>query len=349
MSENRYAAYRRVRSGIFSSALLSVALPRTASAHVKWFCAFDVAGQPVGLENVLCADFEQLTVLAIAVLFAGCLMERTPIGFAMVRALNRVTAWVRVNTELVMRATCGFFFISIWTLGGIILTPELKSTSPLISWVQIIIVFGLISRRTLLISGLGIVALYGIAVRDYGIFHLMDYPIFLGIAAYLALTGIQRDLFGIRPLDLMRWTAGFTLMWASVEKWAYPEWSYPLLITHPAMTVGYDVSYYMRAAGAIEFTLAFALLWTPLVRRFAAIMLAAIFIGAISEFGKVDAIGHSGIIAVLLVVMADDAVSYRLIRWWQPFLAPVGYGVSLAGILAAYYVAHAAMFGTAIL
>jgi len=36
-----------------------------ASAHVKWFCAFNVAGQPRGLENVLCADFEGLVGLAV--------------------------------------------------------------------------------------------------------------------------------------------------------------------------------------------------------------------------------------------------------------------------------------------
>jgi len=37
----------------------------TADAHVKWFCAYNVAGQPDGLENVLCLDFEFLTGLSV--------------------------------------------------------------------------------------------------------------------------------------------------------------------------------------------------------------------------------------------------------------------------------------------
>ena len=326
----------------------TVVLPRPASAHVKWFCAFDVAGQPQGLENVLCADFEQLTALALGALLAGCVLEMTSVGEAMLRAFNRVTSGLRGNSEIVIRATCGFFFVAIWTLGGVLLTPELKVTSPWVPWLQIAVAAGLISRRTLPLSALGIVALYGIAVRDYGVFHLMDYPIFLGIAAYLALTGLQRDLFGVRPLDIMRWAAGITLMWASIEKWAYPDWTFPLFISHPAMSMGFDVAYFMRAAGVVEFVLAFALMWTPLVRRSAAIILTGIFVSAIPEFGKIDAIGHSAIIAVLLVVAADNATSARSSRWWQPLLAPIGYGVSLAGVLFTYYAAHAALFGTVI-
>ena len=125
-------------------------------------------------------------------------------------------------------------------------------------------------------------------IWEYGIFHLADYPVFLGVAAYLALVGLQRDLFGVSPLDVVRWTAGITLMWASIEKWAYPEWSYPLFSTHPDMSMGFDPDFFMRAAGAIEFALAFALMWTPLVRRVAAIMLSGMFVSAVLEFGKVD-------------------------------------------------------------
>ncbi|MDW4793705.1 hypothetical protein NQ358_24145, partial [Escherichia coli] len=91
------------------------------------------------------------------------------------------------------------------------------------------------------------------------------------------------------------YAAAVTLMWASVEKWAYPEWSFPLLIEHAAMTLGFDNEFYMRAAGMVEFALAFALIWTPLIRRCAAAVLTGMFISACFEFGKIDTIGHSAI------------------------------------------------------
>jgi hypothetical protein len=51
----------------------------------------------------------------------------------------------------------------------------------------------LISRRTMPLSALGIVVLFAIAVSQYGVFHLADYPIFLGVAAYLA-NGVRCDV-----------------------------------------------------------------------------------------------------------------------------------------------------------
>jgi hypothetical protein len=108
--------------------------------------------------------------------------------------------------------------------------------------------------------------------------------------------------------------------------------------------MGYDGGLFMRAAGVIEFTLAFALLWTPLVRRSAAIILAAMFIGACFEFGKLDVIGHAPIVIVLLVLIGDDArmeVSRKHL-----LLAPVSYAAALAIFLACYYGAHAALFGS---
>jgi hypothetical protein len=319
-----------------------------ASAHVKWFCAYDVAGQPRGLENVLCLDFELLTGLALLALSAACVLEGTAVGAALQRALNRVTSRLADDCELMFRAICGFFFVALWTTGGILLTPELKTDSAAISWLQLAIAAGMLSRATLPLSALGIVFLFATAVSHYGLFHLMDYPIFLGVAAYLALTGLQRNLFGLRPLDVVRWATAITLMWASIEKWAYPEWSFPLFVTHPAMTMGYNDEFFMRAAGVIEFTLAFALVWTPLVRRAAAIVLAGMFVGAIIEFGKLDAIGHAPIVAVLLAIVGDNVSAPVSNRVRTMALAPVCFAAALAGFLALYYVMHAALFGTAI-
>ncbi|GJE58946.1 hypothetical protein [Methylobacterium trifolii] len=313
-----------------------------ASAHVKWFCAFDVAGQPRGLEQVLCADFEWLAALSILCLMFGCLAEGTPLGTSLLNALDRVTTRLRTDTELLVRATLGFFFVSLWTLGGIILTPELKTDASWIPWLQLAIAACLIWRRTMPLAGAGIVFLFGFATWQYGAFHLADYPVFLGVAAYLILTGLDRTLYGIRPIDVVRAAAAVTLMWASVEKWAYPDWTAPLLAAKPAMTLGASPELFMKAAGVIEFTLAFALIWTPLVRRTAAIILAAIFVSAVFEFGKVDMIGHSGIIVVLIGIAADDRRVAATRR--DVVLAPAYYGAALAGFLALYYVGHSLLF-----
>jgi hypothetical protein len=326
--------------------LVNAMLVASASAHVKWFCAYYVASQPGGLENVLCPDFETLVGLSVLALMTGCLFEGTPLGAAMIRAIDRTTRFVRDNTEMMFRVGCAFFFIAIWTVGGILLTPELKTDSTAVAAIQLGIAAGMLSRRTMPLSAAGIAIIFAIAIWEYGVFHLADYPVFLGVAAYLALVGLQRELFGVRPLDVVRWTAGVTLMWAAIEKWAYPEWSYPLFIQHPGMSMGFTPEFFMRAAGAVEFALAFSLMWTPLVRRVGAIMLAAMFISAVFEFGKVDLIGHALIVVVLLAIIADDRARVTLPR--HQWLIPVAYASVLGGFLAVYYVAHAILFGTSI-
>jgi hypothetical protein len=327
--------------------LINVLAVGSASAHVKWFCAYNVAGQPDGLENVLCPDFEFLTGLSILGLMTGSVLEGTVVGAAMLRALDRATRLVRDNIETIFRAACAFFFIAIWGAGGILLTPELKTASVLVGAIQLGIAAGMLSRQTMPLSAVGIFVLFGIGVWEYGPFHLADYPIFLGIAAYLALVGGQTDFFGIRPMDVLRWAAGITLMWASIEKWAYPEWSYPLFIQYPNMSMGFTPDFFMRAAGAVEFALAFSLIWTPLVRRVGAIMLATMFVSAVLQFGKIDLIGHSLIVTALLAIIADDNV--KAVRLRDSWLIPFGYVAALTLFLTTYYFGHAALFGTTVL
>ena len=150
----------------------------TASAHVKWFCAYDVAGQPEGLENVLCPDFEFLIGLSVLALMTGAVLEGSVLGAAVLRSLDRVTRLVRDNLETIFRAGCAFFFIAIWGAGGILLTPELKTSSALVGAIQLGIAAGMLSRRTMPLSAAGIFVLFGIGTWEYGVFHLADYPIF---------------------------------------------------------------------------------------------------------------------------------------------------------------------------
>jgi hypothetical protein len=83
-------------------------------------------------------------------------------------------------------------------------------------------------------------------------------------------------------------------------------------------------------------------------------MLAGMFISAVFEFGKVDAIGHSAIIVALLAFAADNATLQDKVRHplWiearQPWFAPVGLCLAIVGFLAIYYVSHTLLFGTSI-
>jgi hypothetical protein len=316
-----------------------------AFAHVKWFCNYNVAEQPVLLEQVIAGGFGQLVALALLFLFALAIIDSSPIGIAFQLAIDWVMGPIQASTETLLRATYGAFFVALWAKGGIILTPELKTTAASMAWLQLSIAAGMLWQSTLAFSGLGIIVLFGKALVEYGIFHLMDYPIFLGAAAYFILVGTRGSFFAIRPLDVMRYAAAVTLMWASIEKWAYPQWTYPLFLTHPEISFGFDVAFYMKAAGVVEFSLAFALCWTPLARRAAALVLSAMFVSAIFEFGKIDAIGHAPIIVILIAIAADEARAARR----HPALAPAWYVVAIGGFTAAYYVMHSSLFGTAII
>jgi len=60
-------------------------------------------------------------------------------------------------------------------------------------------------------------------------------------------------------------------MWSSLEKFAYPDWFYPLVEEKPFLTFGMPRDVFIPMAGVAEFTMGFGLLWTPLVRRLSAI------------------------------------------------------------------------------
>ena len=60
--------------------MMNAGLAGTASAHVKWFDAFNVAGQPLGLEKVLNPDFAMLIGISIAWLLFGSVVEWSFMG-----------------------------------------------------------------------------------------------------------------------------------------------------------------------------------------------------------------------------------------------------------------------------
>jgi hypothetical protein len=160
-------------------------------------------------------------------------------------------------TNTILRAAVGILFLVLWDSGGIILTPELKTTSTLVPWVQLAIAVSMPFRSTLKLGAVGIMALYVFAVVEYGAFHMMDYPIFPGVALYLALTGVKSPYLCALRLPVLYTGVAVTMMWGAIEKFGYPSWTFPLLATHPAFTLGFTFEQFMCIAGFVECSLAF--------------------------------------------------------------------------------------------
>lgn len=293
-------------AGVVACCLPIVLLNGSAcNAHVKWFAPFDVNSSPAPTSEIQPVPFAIILCAIMAVFQAFVMVEQTRFTSQVTRALDWLLAPIYPRLDDMMRAGAAAFLISLWVLGGVLLTPELATDKVWISWLQAALALCLFWHASLLITAIGIVFLWVLAATQYGLFHLFDYPIFLGIAVYFAVCAFPGSAVYERRFDILRWSAAITLMWASIEKFAYADWAFPVLERMPFLTLGLSNSNFMNLAGIAEFALAFALVWTQMVRRLSALFLAIIFAAAIIPFGKIDAIGHLMIILILVVVAAD--------------------------------------------
>jgi hypothetical protein len=277
------------------AAAASFLLPAPAWAHVKWFAPYDVAEPPTPVEGLLTPHF-LLAFAGFALLVSGgFLLDR----LASRSGRGRVFAAPGRREELeerLMRAGTGAFFMALFAAGGVILTPELKTGAEWPAWLQLGIAASMLSARTCVLGAVGILALYGHGVARYGAFHLTDYPVFLGLAAYMALTSFASERLRALRMPALYVSLCASLMWGAVEKWAYPQWTFPLLEARPYLTFGLAPEDFMVLAGFVEFAFAFHILCGLGLLRLGIAGLGGIFLLAILDFGKPDAIGHLPII-----------------------------------------------------
>lgn len=342
--------WRRILSGC---AALAVLMPSSAQAHVKWFAPYDVAANPAPLPDVFSPSFLLLLAGSTVLIMLIGLCDRVIAGAFGDDPLKERVASLKPRLPDVIRIMLGAFLLCLWLKGGIILTPELTTTSESISWFQLFLAMSTASWRTSWIAGLGIVVLYAIAVANYGLFHLLDYPLFLGIAAYLIIHSLRVERLLPYALSILYVSMAVTLLWASIEKWAFASWTLPLLRQHDRITLGIEHGLYMQLAGFVEFVTAFLLLYGKTSQRLAALTLFVIFMAAIVDFGKIDAVGHSMIIASLavMVIHGNTRVNVALLnRIPSPTVSALELGMTYLGFVLLfftfYYVAHGIFYGS---
>src|SRR5262245_46417748 len=323
--------------------LLAIPLASVAHAHVKWFVTCEPSDSPIPLQAVLTERFWLFSVLFIALFYAACQVEQTAIGALLMKFFDRATVFLRERMDFLLRAVAAVSFSLLWVDGSVVLTPELKGNSFSLSAIQVLIPIFLVARATLPAAAAGIIVLYGCGIASYGVFHMLDYPIFLGLAVYFALSVTSNTKVRAFRTSCLRWSVALSLLWPAMEKFLYPGWITPIAIAHPELTLGFDIATVTSAAGVVEFGLAFALFWTPLIRRLGALALALLLFAATFDFGKIDAIGHLMIIAVLLAVVAEPGAANARCR---PVLALIASGTALLAAIFLYGGVHTLYYGS---
>jgi len=323
--------------------------PDAAAAHVKWFAPYIVGAAPAPVSNTLTNAWFWLAIALVLVFFmATRLLEERPAGVRLLGVMDQVSdpLWTRLDDFV--RIVIGAFFVAIFAVGGVYLTPDLKTPSEWISWVQLLIAAGVVSRKTMPLSALGILGLWLLALRDYDPFHLLDYfALGVAVSGYLVLGASDNPDWRKYRFEVLRWGVAIALMWSSLEKFAYPEWFFPLVEEKPFLTFGMPRDVFIPMAGVAEFTMGFGLLWTPLVRRLSALALFVIFNAAVYPFGRIDLVGHALIMAIIVVIAADHTRALHVLPRLRRALwgVPVGLMAAIVLFVSAYWGLHAAFYG----
>jgi len=338
-----------MRNAVLRSAPLALfaALPLAAQAHVKWFAPYIVEAPPQQIGNTLANPWFWTGIALVLVFFlATRSIEKTAAGEALLGVLDKLTGPLWARRDDFMRVVVAAFFVAVFAVGGVFLTPDLKTPNEWVSWMQLLIAALVFSRRTMPLAAAGIIGLWLLALRQYELFHLLDYlALGVGVAAYLVLESSDRPAWREYRFVVLRWGVAIALMWSSLEKFAYPDWFYPLVEEKPFLTFGMPRDVFIPMAGVAEFTMGFGLLWTALVRRLSAIALFVIFNAAVYPFGRMDLVGHALIMAVIMIIAADPVPQVRFAIRRSLATIPATLVAALAIFATSYWGLHHMLYG----
>lgn len=317
-------------------------LSTAASAHVKWFTQTNGHDRPVEPSRLFSPTFGAVFCVALVLVFLGFLLD----GWIAKRwpRLLKMGETTEAFQQRVVRVATGAYFIFLASVGGIILTPDLRSAAAWLPIVQFLAALSLVWRPTCIAAGAAILILYGYAVAQYGVFHLVDYVFMLTLAIYLASLSLPWPRLAGARERLLSAGLAFSLAWTAIEKFLYPQWTDAVIATHPVIAMGVPVALVVVIAGFVEFTLAFYLIAGRGLLRVGGLGYIAIFLGAMSPFGKLDVFGHLVIVAILLITVLRGSTAMQDAFYWTKRGAVFNaawitaiYLVSLPLFLALYY------------
>ena len=210
---------------IFAS--LRFALPLSvistcANAHVKWFVEFDVTEAPRQIDQVLNPVFWGLLILASVTLLFLYSLDVVWTRNGTFDFIDRRFDWNPDIAAHLMRIGAGVFFMALWLMGDVILTPDLVTDAVFVGYIQFFTAFFTLFSSTLVLTALGIFSLYIYGAMKYGVYHMLDYATFLGVAAFFAITASGNKKLARYRLSILVGFMLFSFLWSAIEKFGYP-------------------------------------------------------------------------------------------------------------------------------
>jgi hypothetical protein len=323
--------------------LLAVAaffFPGTAAAHVKWFADFSLSDRPATLAEIVTPALLALAVLSMVAVGILAIAERRAETTSWFIRLNRWLAGYTGEALLVLRVTMGATLLLLWQQDAI-LAPELHGP-PLFGWLEFVLALLLLFRRTVPLSGLGLLLLYGYTIIQFGLFHMLDYLHFAGIAWYFIVATSSRVRLRESRIPALYLTVGFSLCWLALEKLVYPQWTLYILSQNPQLVLGLDADFFRVGAAFVELTLGYLFL-ICLFERPTAALVTVVFFLTTTVFGKVEVIGHTALHGALIVFLLEGPGRFYRppIKWHRRLplrtaFASVNFALLLAAGLTAY-------------
>src|SRR5215469_4999484 len=146
-----------------------------AVAHVKWFNSdYCVTCHPDTLDHIVNTRWMWLLAFSVLVSLCAFIIDRLWTDHAN-HWVDRFLDGVCVPAPDYLRVGLGIFLLCLWTQPGILLTPELQTSNPVVPWFQLALAATTLSWRTTWVASCGVFVLYGMALRQFGLFHLLDY------------------------------------------------------------------------------------------------------------------------------------------------------------------------------
>ncbi|MEG8027630.1 hypothetical protein [Sphingomonas aerolata] len=335
-------------------------IPGVAEAHVKWFCGpIDGSAPPLPVGQVVTLLFLELFAIFVGLVMLGAMLDTVATRVAGKLAVDPERAGVA--SDVIVRAGVAVYALCLWgnlavvmwadPSSGSLLTPDLYGAGPALGYVQLATAVVVLIPRLSIFAAAALVGLYLMGVAKFGLFYMIDYLFFLGIAAHLALGSPIGSRLAISRyrVPILIGSLSLSLMWTAVEKFLFPQWTISILVSHPGITAGQAFSTVATIAGFVEFFLAFYLLaGREILGRVGAILLGIVFVAAMPEFGMLDIVGHIPVILILVIalvtgetplqIMCRGSDSGMLISGWKVGRA---YVATLAVLMLLYYGLHA--------